>query len=169
MWDRFSGNGGSKTASRGLRAVDDLTTAVLATLSDHVAIVDGDGKIIAVNKAWKSYDCECCDAGLRRSDVGSNYLEVCQAAEQAEAGAIDGAFFGLRAVLEGWAPHFSKTYPCHSSSGQRWFRMTATPIGLSPDGAVISHAAVGEPPRPAKRRLSQRSLRRRAASLFCVL
>ncbi len=146
MWNRFSGNGGSRTASRGLRAVDDLTTAVLASLSDHVAIVDGNGDVIAVNKAWKSYDCGCGDPGLQRSVVGSNYIEGCEAAEQAGAGGVEGAAAGLRAVLDGSRSHFSLTYLCHSPSGQRWFRMTATPIGLPPDGAVISHVAVGEPP-----------------------
>ena len=145
MWDRFSGNGGSKTASRGLRAVDDLTAAVLATLSDHVAIVDGDGNLIAVNKAWKSYDCECGDRGLPRSDVGSNYLEACEAAEQAGAGGVEGAVLGLRAVIEGSKPHFSLTYICYAGSGRQWFRMTVTPTGSPPDGAVISHAAVGKP------------------------
>ena len=145
MWDRFSGNGGSKTASRGLRAVDDLTAAVLATLSDHVAIVDGEGNLIAVNKAWKSYDCECGDRGLPRSDVGSNYLEACEAAERAGAGGFEGAALGLQAVLAGSRPHFSLTYLCHTAAGQRWFRMTATPTGSPPDGAVISHASVGKP------------------------
>ena len=43
MWKRFNGNGGSKTARRGLSAADDLTAAVLAALSDQVAFVDRDG------------------------------------------------------------------------------------------------------------------------------
>ncbi len=146
MWDRFSGNGGSKIASRGLRAVEDLTAAVIASLSDHVAIVDGAGNIIAVNKAWKSFDCTCGDFGLQRSGIGSNYLEVCEAAERAGAGGVEGAVLGLRAVLEGSKRQFSLIYVCHSGSGRQWFRMSATPIGLPPDGAVISHVSVGEPP-----------------------
>jgi len=145
MWNRFGGRGGSKTASRGLRAVDDLTTAVLAALSEHVAIVDGDGKIIAVNRAWKSFDCERGDSGLQRSGIGSNYLEVCEAAERARSGGVEGAVLGLRAVLEGSRSHFSLIYVCLSGSGRQWFRMSVTPIGSPPDGAIISHASVEEP------------------------
>ncbi len=144
MWKRFNGNGGSKTARRGLSAADDLTNAVLATLSDQVAFVDRDGNVTAVNEAWKSFDCECCDLAIQRSGVGSNYLEVCRAAEQAGAGGVEGAILGLRAVLEGSRPHFSLTYVCQSLSGQQWFRMTAAPIGSPPDGAVISHTSVVE-------------------------
>ena len=125
--------------------MDDLTAAVLGRLSDHVAVVDGDGNVIAVNRAWKSFDCECGDTGLRRAGIGSNYLEVCEAAEQAGAGGVEGAALGLRAVIEGSKPHFSLIYLCHSGSGRQWFRMTATPTGSPPDGAVISHAAVGKP------------------------
>ena len=145
MWKRFNGNGGSKTARRGLSAADDLTAAVLATLSDQVAILDRDGNITAVNEAWKSFDCECGDLGLQRSGVGSNYLEVCRAAEQAGAGGVEGAILGLRAVLDGSRPHYSLTYVCQSRSGRQWFRMTAAPIGSPPDGAVISHSSVAEP------------------------
>jgi PAS domain S-box-containing protein len=145
MWKRFNGNGGSKTARRGLSAADDLTNAVLATLSDQVAFVDRDGNITAVNEAWKSFDCECGDLGLERSGVGSNYLEVCRAAEQAGAGGVEGAILGLRAVLEGSRPHFSLIYECRSLSGRQWFRMTVSPIGSPPDGAVISHTNVAEP------------------------
>ncbi len=145
MWKGFSGTGGSKTARRGLSATDDLTDAVLATLSDHVAIVDRDGNIIAVNEAWKSFDCECGDSAFHRSCVGSNYVEVWRAAEQSGAGGIEGAILGLWAVLEGSRPHFSLTYLCHSPSGRQWFRMTASPIGSPPGGAVISHTSVAEP------------------------
>ncbi len=145
MWKRFNGNGGSKTARRGLSAADDVTAAVLAALSDQVAFVDRDGNITAVNEAWKSFDCGCGDIGLLRSGVGSNYLEVCRAAEQAGAGGVEGAILGLRAVLEGSRSHFSLTYACHSPSGRHWFRMTAAPIGSPPDGAVISHTNVPEP------------------------
>ncbi|MEE8551277.1 MAG: PAS domain S-box protein, partial [Gemmatimonadota bacterium] len=144
MFKRFNGNGGSKTARRGLSAADDLTNAVLATLSDHVAIVDGNGNIIAVNEAWKSFDCQC-PIGLHRSGVGSNYLDVTRAAEQAGSGGFEGAILGLRAVLEGSRPHFSLTYLCQTPSGRQWFRMTAAPIGSPPDGAVISHTSVAHP------------------------
>ena len=145
MFKRFNGNGGSKTARRGLSAADDLTAAVLATLSDQVAILDRDSNITAVNEAWKSFDCGCDDLGLQRSGVGSNYLEVCRAAEQAGAGGVEGAILGLQAVLEGSRPHFSLTYACRSLSGRQWFRMTVSPIGSPPDGAVISHTSVAEP------------------------
>ncbi len=145
MFKRFNGNGGSKIARRGLSAADDLTNAVLAALSDQVAFVDRDGNITAVNEAWKSFDCGCGDLALQRSGVGSNYLEVCRAAEQAGSGGLEGAILGLQAVLEGSRPHFSLTYACQSPSGRQWFRMTVSPIGSPPDGAVISHTNVAEP------------------------
>ena len=118
---------------------------MLAALSDQVAFVDRDGNITAVNEAWKSFDCGCGDLGLQRSGVGSNYLEVCRAAEQAGSGGVEGAILGLQAVLEGSRPHFSLTYACQSPSGRQWFRMTVSPIGSPPDGAVISHSNAAEP------------------------
>ena len=41
MWKRFSSNGGSETASRGLRASDNLTAAVLATPAGRATPVSG--------------------------------------------------------------------------------------------------------------------------------
>ncbi len=99
MWKPFNGNGGSKTARRGLNAADDLTNAVLAARSNHVAIVDRDGNNIAVNEAWNSFDCECEEIGLHRAGVGLNYLETCRAAEQAGVGGVEGAHLGIRGVL----------------------------------------------------------------------
>ena len=76
MFKRFNGNGGSKTARRGLSAADDLTNAVMATLSDQVAFVDRDGNITAVNEAWKVFDCGCGDLGLQRSGVGLSLIHI---------------------------------------------------------------------------------------------
>ena len=51
--------------------------AALDALSAHIAVLDADGTIRAVNAAWRRF----ADAnGFRgaRFGVGSNYLDVCE-------------------------------------------------------------------------------------------
>ncbi|MBO1907740.1 PAS domain-containing protein [Microvirga sp. 3-52] len=111
------------TADREARAEAErsrgLLQATLDALSAHVAILAGDGTIIAVNQAWRSFG---DSSGLAdpHHGVGTNYLEVCRAAGGSEPRAAAVAR-GLAALLDGERPAFRSSYRC----GERHFQMTA--------------------------------------------
>lgn len=122
----------SPLESRGIAA------AVIDALSSQICVTDREGVILAVNLAWRRFG-EENSVGSSRSDVGVNYLRICQGS--AGPGADEAPDFarGVRAVLEGESELFQLEYPCHSPTESRWFAGRVTPLRIEQGGAVISH------------------------------
>ncbi|MGB5422810.1 MAG: PAS domain-containing protein [Desulfobacterales bacterium] len=91
-------------------------------MQNHVAVLDEDGTIIFVNKAW----CRFAEAnGLAWDDygVGRNYLEICEFAEGENAIEARAALKGINGVIKNQQNEWSLEYPCHSPAERRWFFM----------------------------------------------
>jgi PAS domain S-box-containing protein len=116
--------------------------ATLDALSSHVAVLDQDGTIVMVNRAWRHFaETNNADCGL--VGTGANYLEVCDCAS--ERGDEDALAVGqaLRWVLAGDLQEWSREYPCHSSDERRWFHCRVTRFEI--EGIVhvlVSHENV---------------------------
>jgi PAS domain-containing protein len=96
----------------------------IVTVRHHLAILDEDGIIISVNKAW----CQFADTnGLAWGDygVGRSYLEVCEFAEGENAIEAREALKGIHGVMTNQQNEWSLEYPCHSPVERRWFFMYA--------------------------------------------
>ncbi|TXT20196.1 MAG: Multi-sensor hybrid histidine kinase, partial [bacterium] len=136
-----------KLAEDSLHASEEFKRAILDSVSAHIAVLDPDGVIVAVNDPWRRFALEnFVEPGkpTQCTGVGVNYLSVCQARTgYASEGAMDAAD-GIRAVLEGRQTSFSLEYPCHSADRQRWFIMSVTPLGHACQGAVIAHSDITE-------------------------
>ena len=118
-----------------------FAAAVLDSLSSHICVIDNEGVIVAVNRAWKNFAADNPPAS-DRTGVGSHYLKVCQ--DSSGSGAEEAGEFalGVRSVLRGSAELFQKEYPCHSPTVNRWFLGRVTPLRTGQGGAVISHMAI---------------------------
>ena len=55
-----------------------VAQAVLDSLDAYIAILDSEGRMIAVNKAWKDYSRNNHELCLERSKIGKNYLDICR-------------------------------------------------------------------------------------------
>lgn len=115
--------------------------AVLDSLPEHVALLDAEGRIILVNRAWRDFAERNGDVGVRSSGPGVSYLEVCRRAGAEDAYAHRAAE-GLLSVLRGSQPGFVMQYPCHSDTEKRWFLMQAAPLQFVSGGCVVSHLNV---------------------------
>jgi len=119
-----------------LRSLEVLWSAMLASLTEQVAIIDRDGVVIAVNDAWS----RCAAAGtercFQRAPVGADYLEACRSDDDGEAA---GAAAGIRSVLDGSEDSFRMEYECSGSGAARWFEFSAIPLRRNEGGAVLSH------------------------------
>lgn len=129
-------------------------TAILDTLPAHVALIDGEGVIVTVNRAW----CDFGDANDLQSTnhgVGLNYLSVLDAAQAEARSDAEQIAAGIRGVLSGERSLYSVEYPCHSPAEKRWFLLTATAItDRKRVGAVVMHVNITE------RRLTEETLLR---------
>ncbi|MBC7784083.1 MAG: PAS domain S-box protein [Burkholderiales bacterium] len=116
-----------------------FTQSILDTLPAHIALVDENGKIVVVNKAWKAFAVANGNPKGATVGVGANYLDAARLANgpYSEEGAA--AHAGVKAVLDGSLPQFTLEYPCHSLTERRWFRLTVSPLEKTPRMAVVSH------------------------------
>jgi len=92
-------------------------------MQDEVAILDGKGVIVAINKAWRRFSAEN-GGDVIHSFVGTNYLDICRSAEgpsSAEAKIIPDGFERTFRTGE----QFRCEYPCNSPTVKRWFELTA--------------------------------------------
>ncbi len=118
------------------RVADELLDSIAA----HVAILNSQGEIIAVNSLWKQFARE--NGGTDENFfVGTNYLTICKNALQSEYDeTAEKAYHGLRAIIQGEQNEFSLEYPCHSPTEERWFVMRATGFEYQGDALIfISH------------------------------
>ena len=125
----------------------DFSHAILDALATHIAVLDCHGTIVVINEPWRRFAREnSTESGqpARRTEVGSNYLDICrESVGPASEGAM-AAHDGIQAVLAGQFPSFTLEYPCHSPTEQRWFLMVVTPLGTPRREVVISHVNITE-------------------------
>jgi two-component sensor histidine kinase len=107
-------------------------------LAAHIAVLDAQGTIVAVNAAWERFGRAHQAPPFVWAGVGLNYLEVCRRAAAGSAEAQD-ALTGLRSVLEGRQASFAMEYPCHEPGTPRWFLLQATPLPPPHHGLVLAH------------------------------
>src|SRR5690606_33005560 len=108
-----------------LQASEWFARATVDALSAHIAIIDENGVIVAVNKAWRDF---ASSNQPVRSNVheGANSLEVCERTTGPDAADARAFAKGIRAVLRGETNEFSLEYPCHAPWEQRWFNARVT-------------------------------------------
>lgn len=114
-----------------------FTVAAFDALLANIAIIDADGVIVAVNRAWTAF---ACDNGGAGDDVGVNYLSVCDAARGEDGGDARAIAAGIRAVLAGEQALYELEYPCHTPTERRHFVARVTPF--EQDGAryaLVAH------------------------------
>ena len=122
-----------------LRQAEAFCQGTLDSLAAHIAILDEYGTIIAVNAAWRRFG---ASEGGDSDCVGSNYIAVCEAADDPLATAVAR---GLGEILAGDRQELQLDYPCHSPSEQRWFLFRATRFaGSGPLRVVVLHADMTE-------------------------
>ncbi len=118
----------------------DYFVNVLDSLDDHIAILDSEGVIKSVNKAWRMFG-EANDARTELCGPGANYLDVCRRAGES-ALAITSA---MERILAGEAGQFTTEYSCNSRTEERWFQLRVLPfVGTSGTGLVVAHANISE-------------------------
>ena len=160
--DVFAGALARKRAEDALRESETMKSAVLASLSSQVAVLDRAGTVIAVNESWTRFT-RTHSSELEVVGEGANYLDAfAAAAARGDADALE-AQDGARAVLQGARPSFSQEYLLHTGEGERWFHTMVVPLDHSEGGAVVSLTDVTE------RRLAEAEARRSREELAHLL
>jgi signal transduction histidine kinase len=119
----------------------DLAGDILESIGARIVVVNGDGLIIAVNRAWADFVRAQSHALAQPSGVGASYFDFCR--DMLAAGCAEMAMVpeGVRAVNSG----ASSLYQCecsHRAHGDESLCLvTATPL-RGAGGVVIAHTVV---------------------------
>ena len=138
-----------------LRRSEAFNTAVLDSVTAHIAVLDRDGVIVAVNQPWRQFAKDndyAADSAAFPSQIGINYLGMSRAvpakatatATAPEDPLASRAHAGICAVMAGRLPQFVLEYPCHVPQSERWFMMVCTPLEGAEGGVVVSHTEITE-------------------------
>jgi two-component system CheB/CheR fusion protein len=117
---------------------------IIDALPEHIAVLEADGTIAMVNRAWRTFARANGDPDLARSGIGRNYLDACVLDGSSASADAKTAAKGVKSVLEGSATIFTLRYPCHSPDEERWFVMNVAPVEGDEFGAIVSHVNVSD-------------------------
>lgn len=118
--------------------IDALARAALDALTAHIAVLDADGRIVAVNEAWKRFARE--NGGDQTAYyVGSNYLATCESAAGAGDALAHAIGSGIAGMLDGTREGFAVEYALASPAGGLWFLVRFSRFHL--DGSTYLVAA----------------------------
>ncbi|MBN2231698.1 MAG: EAL domain-containing protein [Deltaproteobacteria bacterium] len=124
-----------------------LKDAIFNSIPSQMAVIDEDGKILAVNRAWLDFGQENGADEETLLAVGTNYLDLCARVGKDQCASGQDALRaerGLREVLTGKRSLFSMEYDCHSDRQERFYLMKVTPLCSDRNrrGAVVSHTDI---------------------------
>lgn len=116
-----------------------LHPSTLDAIPALLAVLDLQGTIVRVNRAWKRFG---DDKGLTLPGhgVGVNYLQLCEASSSADGAA---AARGIRQVLNGEIQEYLQVYPCPTPQGEGWFQLRVSRSGPAPY-ILVMHEDVTE-------------------------
>lgn len=129
-----------KTAECALRDREQFHLSIFDSLSEHIAVLDENGVILAVNEAWRRFSRENGGTLKSTNPIGTNYLQVCEEAGKEPGGEHCAQFDkAMRAILAGHQSEFSYEYDSHSAHEKRWFHVRVTRMLGPRAGLVVSH------------------------------
>ena len=128
-----------------LRESEAFSVSVRDSLVEHLAVLDAQGVIVAVNRAWQRFAEMNGAPELAANSVGMNYLTICEKAAGFPSGEMaEEVREGILSVQSGAQPEFSIEYPCNAPDKQRWFQMHVSPLRGSRKGVVVAHTNITE-------------------------
>jgi CheY-like chemotaxis protein len=133
-----------KIAEEALQKSEAFNRGILNSLSANIAVIDKNGKIVAINEAWKKFAQEY-DGNVELLKEGDNYFGSCEKnATPEEIKKINEAIQGVKDILSGKKTDFEVIYPCHSEEEKRYYLMNAKPVIGVDNNLVISHVNITE-------------------------
>lgn len=129
-------------AERELKEREQFNRGLLNSLTQHIAVINSKGDIVAVNEAWNEFAKENGDTTLMRTSAGTNYIDVClNSIANGDKTAAE-ALAGIKSVIDKKSKFFSMEYPCHSPIEERWFFLRASMFKTGENLVVISHSDI---------------------------
>jgi diguanylate cyclase (GGDEF)-like protein/PAS domain S-box-containing protein len=109
-----------KNAEAALSFSEQFARSTLDSLPEHLCVIDHEGLVLTVNRAWRDFAAVGGESSLRVGE-GMNYLHACDRQDGVQSEHPHRLASGVRAVLSGSQSTFSMEYACHTPAEERWF------------------------------------------------
>ena len=129
-------------AEKALRTSEAMKRGILNSLNTRIAVLDGQGVIVATNKAWENFGDTRAAQYKAPARVGTSYFDLLQEAADRGDELAARSIKDVRSVINRESGFVSIEYQREVSGGTRWFVARAMPLEDSTDGAVVSHEDV---------------------------
>ncbi len=155
--------------ARALLESERFTRATIDALNSPLCVLDANGVIIAVNRAWREFAVGNGGDPSLMSE-GANYLAICDAATLAECPVAGLVADAIRSAVAGCREEVSIEYECASLTERRWFVLNLSCFqGDGPLRLVAVHEDITERKLAAEEQAeSAARLKRLAAHLETV-
>ena len=130
---------GRKLAEKALLDSELFAKSTLDAVSEHLCVLDRDGKIIATNQPWREFYDRNHGTPSLGYGIGENYLSLCDSVMGLSAEDAAQMAGGIRRVVGKETDSFSMEYSCHGQSGPQWFEIRVTPFHGESDNIVVAH------------------------------
>ena len=119
---------------------------ILDALPADVALLDGDGRIVEANAAWRT---SITLNKLPQYDIGTDYLhsinQLAQQQSEEKRRDLEEMIAAVRGILAGGYESVSRIYPSKGTDDARWFRNTIAPLHTQKQrGAVVMQFEITE-------------------------
>ena len=132
-----------KQTEDALRASEAMKSSILHSLRSGVAVVDRDGRVLALNDNWTRLVRESGDLGRRRRrEPPRGHPRAGRAAACASGGARHRR---ARRCFKGLRDSFGYEYTTQSGKDPRWWSAVVVPLERPEGGAVVTRADVTDP------------------------
>ena len=133
-----------RATRRALHESERFARSTLDALSAQVVVLDEQGAIIAVNRAWRDWAATGPPPPFGTEEDG-NYLDACTQPAGADATPATALAAGLRAVIAGRREDFRLEYPVRNAGSDVWLNIRATRFqGPGPLRLVVAHEDITE-------------------------
>lgn len=130
-------------AETNLKNSEELTNNLLSSLNSHIAVIDKDGYILKVNKAWMEFAIQNGIHDIKRVGVGANYLQtLLDSMRYSNNADAEFVYDGIEKIINSQSLIFQHEYRCDSEFEERWFLMTASKLTESNEHIVIRHVDI---------------------------
>jgi PAS domain S-box-containing protein len=121
---------------------ESLARAILHSLPAHLAVIESDGRIVAVNKAWEKFAQEISGDFPDTPGLGENYLDALEEGRAFERSRGREAAAGVHDVLDRRRVRFEFEFEVGAGPEARWYLLIVTPLLGAEGGAVIAHVEI---------------------------
>lgn len=119
------------------RPADPVLQAFVEAVIDPCVVLDPQGRVLAVNRAWQDLPRKDEAASMAKNPIGADYLVLFKTSTGNRS--LDLALKGTKDVLEGLRDQFEHEYIRPIPPSIRWYRMTVRPWRQAGAAVVIFH------------------------------